>query len=220
MLKSIQKYFKNRADATGRLAFQKGFGWAMAEVFLNGKDVEWVTFNNDGSPFDRGVTEALRRCGVLGDERIEYNELKPRYAALEQQNTELRNEVNWHVEQLTQSNGRIHDLNAANTELRATLTNLLAGIPDSWEPGDTAVKPLPLPKDLEGITLNSDWPELWVAQDENGSWFAYSADVIPSESIFPIQQWMYDHSKMGTESESLIQTNKNPNWKETKQRIR
>ena len=218
MLKSIQKYFKNRTEAAEKVAFEDGFGWAMTEVFLNGKETTWVGIGLANSPFDKGAVEALRRADVIDDERREYNELKPHYAALDEQNTSLRNEVNWYTEQLTASNNRIHELNAANKGLRVTLTNLLAEIPDAWEPGGQTARTSQLPKDLEGIALNSEWPELWVAQDENGAWNQYNGDIEPSEEVFGVHQWTY-HASTST-YEFITQTNKNPNWKETKQRIR
>ena len=134
------------------------------------------------------------------------------------QNRSTWNEINWYTEQLTASNGRISELNAANKGLRVTLTNLLAEIPDAWEPGDKTVITSRLPKDLEGIALNSEWPELWIAQDENGAWNQYNGDIEPSEEVFEVHQWVY-HAQT-SEYEFIIQTNKNPNWKETKQRIR
>ena len=217
MLKSIQKYFKNRTEAAEKTAFENGFGWAMTEVFLNGRDKEKIAamvdkyYHNDFTQFDEGGREALSRMDSFTT-KAEYMD------KVEQENTSLRNEINWYTEQLTASNGRISELNAANKGLRVTLTNLLAAIPDAWEPGDKTVRTSQLPKDLEGIELNSEWPELWVAQDENGAWNEYNGDIEPSEEKFIIQQCVV-HSQT-TKFNYLTRTNKNPNWKETKQRIR
>ena len=216
MLKSIQKYFKNRTEAAEKIAFENGFGWAMTEVFLNGKTKEEIgdkvkeIFLEEYSQFDKGGKEALRRMESFTT-NAEYMD------KVEQENTSLRNEINWYTEQLTASNGRISELNAANKGLRVTLTNLLAGIPDAWEPGGQTARTSQLPKDLEGIALNSEWPELWVAQDKHGAWNEYNGDIEPSE-VLGVHQWVYQAPT--SKYEFLIRTNKNPNWKETKQRIR
>ncbi len=217
MISIIQKYFKKAQEASEKRCFADGFGWAMAEVLLNNLTIEEVydkvEFPFEEAKFDAGAREALRLLADQDSLAQEHAELKPHYAALEAENALLKKDRALHFDALCESANRIRQLNAANTGLRATLTKLLTEIPDAWEPGDS------IEVAWEGFDLNSEWPELWVAQDEDGDWYEYSKEPY----INTVNNTWDTKLDSGADYQCIIGSNvrnKNPNWKDTKQRIR
>ena len=196
MFKTIKKYFENRQEEVDKEALEMGFGWAMTEVILNGKEIEdfAMKVDFDNHPFDTGAKKALSWLASYQDERREVAEFKPHYEALEAQVDALNPALVWHE-------GFVANVESQQKLLQHWLKN---------SPATTTLGPvLTVPEELTGINLNTTWKHLWVAQDSDGEWYEYEEEPKSDAYIF-----------YADVCNSLLYADERVDWKNTKQQIR